>query len=258
MSGLNNILLIIVIILSLVMASNAGSRMRQKTIYGSIILLASVVLLGSVNPILEHFDQSAQQTTGVNLSDIKCRRILEQAPNPPFVKIMGKAANTVESVQFIDNNQNMVESGVGTGGTDFSFQCPQGTDIVGYDMNAQGNERPDSSIFGGIGPVYCQDGTIIGKGVGKVKTSRIGVAPDTMLAKFTFVDSKTMPINNTGMGYMNGGTIEQCATVCDYLKDNCGGFTYDNAKKSCGLLYAVDTTKLQPNTDGRTYQKNAL
>ena len=257
MNNLNNILLVLVIILSVIMGS-VGGIYRQRAIYASIILLVSIVMIGTAEPMMEHFDQTAQQTTGVNLGDIKCRRILEQAPNPPFNRIVGKAANTVESVQFIDVNDNMVESGVGTGGKDFSFQCPQGTDIVGYDMNAQGTERPDTSIFGGIGPVYCADGTVIGKGVGKVKTSRIGKAPDTMLSKFTFIDSKTTPIDQTAMGYMNGTTLENCAAVCDYLKDNCGGFTFDDGKKQCGLLYAVDNAKLQKDSRGRTYGKTTI
>jgi len=255
MNNLNNILLVVIIILSVVLGTTGGKLYNKHAMWASIILLVCVSLMGSVQPLLEHMDPAATAT--VNASDVKCRRILEQAPNPPFDKITGKAANTVESVQFIDNNQNMVESGVGTAGTDFNFQCPQGTNIVGYDYNSQGNERYDTSLFGGIGPAYCADGTIVGKGVGKVKTSRIGNAPDTILSKFAYVDAKTMPIDDSSMGYINGSDITNCASVCDYLKDNCGGFTYDNNNKKCGLLYNVDNAQLQANSNGRTYQKVA-
>ena len=197
----------------------------------------------------------AAAPNAINMADVKCRRILEQPPNPPFNKIVGKAANTVENVQFLDTNNNMVESGMSSQGTDFNFQCPDGTNIVGYDLNNQGKERPDTSIFGGLGPIYCADGTIIGSGVGKAKSSMVGQKPQTNLSKFTYVDSKVLPFDDSMMGTLNESSLDQCAFVCDFLKDSCGGFTYSTADKKCGLAYSVDKTRLQPGTSGRTYMK---
>ena len=195
------------------------------------------------------------QQQQVAVADNKCRRVVEQAPNPSFNKILGKAAKTVENVQFIDTNNCILESGTSSQGVDFNFQCPDGMSIVGYDINDQGKERSDTSIFGGLGPVYCADGTIIGSGVGKVKSSTVGQKPQTNLSKFTYVDSKVLPFDNNMMGTLNESTLDQCASVCDFLKDSCGGFTYNTADKKCGLAYSVDKTRLQQGTSGRTYMK---
>jgi hypothetical protein len=181
--------------------------------------------------------------------------VLKQAPNPPFNKIVGKATNTIDNVLFYDNNNNIMESGTSNKGNEFNFQCPDGQNIAGYDFNNEGKDPVDTSIFGGIGPVYCVDGTIVGSSVGKASDATLGSKPQTNLSKFNYVDNKVLPFDNTMLGTVNESSPDQCAFVCDYLKDNCGGFTYSNSDKKCGLVYSVDKTKLVNGSNGRTYMK---
>jgi hypothetical protein len=181
--------------------------------------------------------------------------VLKGAPNPPFNKIMGKVTNTIENVLFYDNNNNIMESGSSNKGNEFSFQCPDGQNIAGYAYNNEGRDPVDTSIFGGMGPVYCVDGTIVGTSVGKASNATAGSKPQTNLSKFNYVDNKVLPFDNNMLGMVNESSPDQCAFVCDYLKDNCGGFTYSNSDKKCGLVYSVDKTKLVNGSNGRTYMK---
>jgi len=182
-------------------------------------------------------------------------RTIDQPPNPPFIKVSGKASKTVNNVKFTDANKNILQSGINNDGTEFNYQCPEGTNIVGYDLNTEGSGQQNTSILGGFGPVYCADGTVIGNSVGKPKSGTIGQKPQTNLSKFTFVDNKVLAFDNSMMGTVNDSSLEQCAFVCDYLKENCGGFTYSETDKKCGLTYIVDNNKLQQNSKGRTYMK---
>ena len=182
-------------------------------------------------------------------------RTIDQPPNPPFTNVSGKASKTVNSIKFTDANKNILQSGINNDGTEFNYQCPEGTNIVGYDLNTEGSGQQNTSILGGFGPVYCADGTIIGNSVGKPKSGTIGEKPQTNLSKFNFVDNKVLAFDNSMMGTVNDSSLEQCAFVCDYLKDNCGGFTYSETDKKCGLTYIVDSNKLQQNSKGRTYMK---
>jgi len=99
---------------------------------------------------------------------------ITEAPNPPFKKIVGKSDKTIESVKFYDMNNKVLESGTSSKGTEFSYQCPNNSNIVGYRFNNQGNERDDTSMLGGLGPVYCADGTILDNVVGKEQNSSLG------------------------------------------------------------------------------------
>ena len=58
-------------------------------------------------------------------------------------------------------------------------------------------------------------------------------------------------------GAINETSLNQCASVCNFLKDSCGGFSYDNNNKTCGLASAIDRAKIVPQSGGRTYQKAA-
>lgn len=216
---------------------------------------AQSVVQPQAQPMPQPQPQPSKAAQGVGMADIKCRRILEQPPNPPFNTIAGRYANTIESIQFRDANNNMVESGMSQQGKEFSYQCPDGTNIVGYDINNQGKERPDTSIFGGFGPVYCADGTVVGTGLGKEKTQTIGQRPQTELSGYSLVDGNQLAFDDSLMGKINESNLEQCAYVCNFLKDSCGGFTYDNGNKTCGLAYSIDRAKIRPKTGGRTYQK---
>ena len=112
---------------------------------------------------------------GENLPTIT---MITESPNPPFKKIVGRSDKTVESVKFYDMNNKVLESGTSSRGTEFSYQCPNNSNIVGYRFNNQGNERDDTSMLGGLGPVYCADGTILDNVVGKQqnKLKRPGLA----------------------------------------------------------------------------------
>ena len=104
---------------------------------------------------------------------------ITEAPNPPFKKIVGRSDKTVESVKFYDMNNKVLESGSSSRGTEFSYQCPNDSNIVGYRFNNQGNERDDTSMLGGLGPVYCADGTILDNVVGKPQNNSLGEIPQT-------------------------------------------------------------------------------
>jgi len=100
--------------------------------------------------------------------------VFQQAPNPPFNKILGFADKTVESVKFYDINNNVLTSGKSEKGKEFNFQCANNGKIVGYKFNNEGNERDDTSILGGLGPVYCADGSILDTTVGKPQNTSLG------------------------------------------------------------------------------------
>lgn len=100
--------------------------------------------------------------------------VLKQPPNPPFNKIMGYADNTIESIKFYDTTNKILNSGTSQKGKEFSYECANGGNIVGYDYNSEGNARDDTSILGGLGPVYCADGSILDNVVGKQKNNTLG------------------------------------------------------------------------------------
>ena len=183
---------------------------------------------------------------------------LKKTPNPPFNLIQGSASNTINNIQFVDTNNNVFYSGSNEAGTKFSYQCPAGTNIVGYEINSEGSGEKNSSIFGGFGPVYCADGTVIGTSVGKPESQRVGKVPNTSLSNYQFVDSKSLAFDGSMLGSINDTTVKQCAGMCTMLDKKCGGFTYNNDDKKCGLVYIVDNNKLQPNSKGRTYVKHKL
>lgn len=197
-----------------------------------------------------------QSVQNISSADVRCRRFLERPPNPPFNNIVGKyGTNTIENIQFKDANNNIVESGTSQKGTDFSYKCPDGTNIVGYSINNQGKERPDTSIFGGFGPVYCADGTVVGANYGKASAQVIGEQPKTELSNYNLVDTNLIPFNDTLMGQIRESDLNQCAYLCNYLNDSCGGFSYNTGNKTCGLAYSIDSSQIIPQSGGRTYQK---
>ena len=109
-----------------------------------------------------------------NLENKKPEDVLKQPPNPPLNKIMGYADNTIESIKFYDIENKVLNSGTSQKGKEFSYECTNGGNIVGYDYNSEGNARDDTSILGGLGPVYCADGSILDNVVGKQKNNSLG------------------------------------------------------------------------------------
>ena len=133
---------------------------------------------------------TVQTPTPLGSDPTKQSNEMTAPPNPPFNKILGRADNTIESVKFYDTNNNILQSGKSQLGKEFSYECPAGSNIVGYDFNNEGNERDDSSILGGLGPVYCADGTVLNNTVGKQKNASLGQVPKLNPTNMNPVDNK--------------------------------------------------------------------
>jgi hypothetical protein len=256
-----------------------NNRTKGSILLITLLLIVSISLVVSLKPnnsssvsvppsiVMEHLENPPQplpmplevpkpQASSASNQKAQPENIeLKKTPNPPFTLIQGSASNTINNIQFVDTNNNVLYSGSNMDGTKFRYQCPSGTNIVGYEINNEGSDAKNSSIFGGFGPVYCADGTVIGSSVGKPQSQRVGQVPTTSLSSYQFVDSKSLAFDGSMMGTINDTNVEQCASMCTMLKDKCGGFTYNNDDKKCGLAYLIDSNKLQPNSNGRTYMK---
>lgn len=252
-----------------------NNRTKGSILLLTLLLIVSISLVVSLKPAegsrisitLEHLENPVpqrplpmplevakpQSASASNRSSEPQNIELKKTPNPPFNLVQGSASNTINNIQFVDNNDNVLYSGSNVEGTKFSYQCPTGTNIVGYEINTEGSGEKNTSIFGGFGPVYCADGTVIGSSVGKPESQRVGQAPRTALSNYQFVDNKTLAFDGSMLGTINDSNVEQCAQMCNMFDKRCGGFTFSNDDKKCGLVYLVDNKKLQPNSNGRTY-----
>jgi len=264
-----------------VWVSIRNNRTKGSILLLTLLLIVSISLVVSLKPnnssprisiTLEHLENPApaqplpmplevakpESASASNKSSEPQNIELKQTPNPPFNLVQGSASNTINNIQFVDNNNNVLYSGSSVEGTKFSYQCPTGTNIVGYEINTEGSGEKNTSIFGGFGPVYCADGTVIGTSVGKPQSQRVGQAPRTALSTYQFVDNKSLAFDGSMLGTINDANVEQCAQMCTMFDKKCGGFTFNDDDKKCGLVYLVDNKKLQPNSKGRTYVRPEL
>jgi hypothetical protein len=223
-----------------------------------------------VNKPLESID-------GADISDQSCKIILTKPPAPVFKKITGRASSEyIDQIKFEDVNNLVSESGVSTQGTSFAFECPNGSKIVGYDYNNDpkvDNKIIDSaSIFGGIGPVYCSDGSRIQKKYGKEKTQTIGRRP-VGLGFSTYDYVLPVGFNNTYgssvTGSIQGVNVDICGKVCSAMGKACNSTSYIGANNDDGNCFfsknvldeSFKGTDAEPNTtmiakDARIYAKS--
>lgn len=174
-----------------------------------------------------------------------CKYVLDAPPKPPFNKITGRftEGKYIDQVKFTDHNNTTSESGVSTAGVDFTFECPNGSQILGYDMNADpkdGQTKIDSvSIFGGIGPVYCTDGSRIPKKYGKETNQTIGQKPRTPFSTYDYA----LPVGYDDtlgtdvVGSVRNVSVDTCAKVCSVMDKRCGSTSFIGANNTSGNCF---------------------
>jgi hypothetical protein len=99
-----------------------------------------------------------------------------------------------------------------------------------------------------MGPIYCSDGTVIKKKVGKETDSKVGQIPDSIYNKFDYQANMFRTDDNVGI--FNNITSENCASICNVV-DKCVSFSYNDNK--CTLYNNNNTTNLK--NGGKTYNK---
>ncbi len=177
-------------------------------------------------------------------------RIIEESkiPESKITKISGKYSNAgIEKIEIIDQNNPTVFSGTNDTGSEFTYQCPDNGYIIGYDYSINKSNQ-GSSIFAGMGPIYCSDGTVIKKKVGKETDSKVGQIPDSIYNKFDYQANMFRTDDNVGI--FNNITSENCASICNVV-DKCVSFSYNDNK--CTLYNNNNTTNLK--NGGKTYNK---
>ena len=203
-----------------------------------------------------------------------CKYVLDVPPKPVFSKITGRftEGKYIDQIKFTDQNNTTSESGVSTAGSEFTFLCPNGSQIVAYDINSDpkdGQTKIDSvSIFGGIGPVYCSDGSRIPKKYGKDTNQTIGSKAKTVLSPYDYAlpvgyDEK---LGTQVIGNIKDVDVETCARVCTAMgtsvcqstsfigandKGNC---FFSKSKLEDSFLNAADKPKVT-STGARIYNK---
>ena len=204
----------------------------------------------------------------------KCKYVLDAPPKPVFNKISGRftEGKYIDQIKFTDQNDTTSESGVSTQGKEFTFVCPNGSQIVGYDINSDpkdGQTKIDSvSIFGGIGPVYCSDGSRIPKKYGKDTNQTIGQKAKTVLSTYDY----TLPVGydeklgTQVIGSIRDVNVDTCAKVCTAMGLSCYSTSFigaNNDKGNCFFSQAkVEDTILNDaskpkvtSTGARVYNK---
>jgi hypothetical protein len=222
----------------------------------------------NVATIKTEYNRRFADTEGVDASDQACKLILKFPPAPSFNTITGKASNNVINQIKFEWNGVVSESGVGTEGTNFTYKCPNESHIVAYDYNndpkVDGNIIDSASIFGGIGPVYCSDGSRIKNTYGKPKTQTINKRPTgTGLSTYDYLldtgFDETLP-GSTYTGSVKGVSADTCGRVCSAMKDACRTTSFNGANKDNGNCYfsknAFDSSFTGTNIkDSRIYVK---
>jgi hypothetical protein len=175
----------------------------------------------------------------------KCKYVLDAPPKPVFSKIAGRftEGKYIDQIRFTDQNDTTSESGVSTQGKEFTFVCPNGSQIVGYDINSDpkdGQTKIDSvSIFGGIGPVYCSDGSRIPKKYGKDTNQTIGQKAKTPLSTYDY----TLPVGydeklgTQVIGSIRDVNVDTCAKVCTAMGLSCYSTSFIGANNDKGNCF---------------------
>jgi len=201
------------------------------------------ILKSIVNDIV-NVNNIFEKNIALNLDIIKQSKI----PESKITKISGKfTSNGIEKIEIIDANNPPVFSGTNDNGTDFSYECPDNSYIIGYDYGINKN-NPGSSIFSGLGPIYCSDGTIIKKKVGKESDTKLGKTVDNIYNKFDY--QSNMIRTDANMGVFDNVSSENCATICSIV-DKCESFSFNENK--CTIYNNNNINNLKKG--GKTYNK---
>lgn len=231
-----------------------------------------VTLDDNLNLIKIQYTTRFADTEGVDASDQACKLILKFPPAPSFNKISGRASdNVIDQIKFENLDGLVSESGVSSGGTEFTYKCPNGSKIVAYDYNNDpkvDNKIIDSaSIFGGIGPVYCSDGSRLSKTWGKTKSQTISRRPaDTGLSTYDYIlpngFDDTLPGDSLS-GSIKGVNVDTCGKVCTAMGQSCNTTSFVGANNDNGNCYfsrnrldnSFNGTEIK---DSRIYAKEIL
>lgn len=198
--------------------------------------------------IKAEYSRRFSESEGIDSSDQTCKILLTKPPAPSFKKISGRAsAGVIDHIKFENLDGIVSESGVSNAGTEFSFTCPNDTKIIAYDYNndpkVNGTLSDSVSIFGGIGPVYCSDGSRINKILGKSKTQTISKRPTTLgLSKYDFLlptgfDDKDPKVKESISGTIKGVSSDTCGRVCDAMGSVCNTTSFNGADNRNGICY---------------------
>jgi hypothetical protein len=200
--------------------------------------------LSSISSNINSINSILQTNIDLNTNIIKQSKI----PESKITKISGKfTSNGIEKIQIVDTNNPTVYSGTNDTGEEFSYECPDNGYIIGYDYGIN-KTNPGSSIFSGIGPIYCSDGTVIKKKIGKGTDTKIGSIPQTIYNKFDY--QTNMIRTDDSMGIFKNVNSENCATICSYV-DKCKSFSFND--NICTIYNNNSNNNLKKG--GKTYNK---
>lgn len=213
---------------------------------------------------------------GVDSSDQTCKILLTNPPAPAFKEISGKASTgVVNHIKFENESGIVSESGVSSDGDKFSIRCPNDTTIVAYDYilskGFNGATKDDSvSIFGGIGPVYCSDGSRIKEKYGKnsdqsIKRRPVGLGLSTydyIPTGFGF-DDNNATLKEQITGSIKGVSSDVCGHVCTAMENACISHSFNGLDHTNGTCFftktPVDKTTQGVNlVDSRVYTKGQV
>lgn len=223
--------------------------------------------------IKAEYSRRFSSTEGIDSSDQTCKILLTKPPAPAFKKISGKySTGVVGHIKFENLDGLVSESGVSTDGTEFTFTCPNNTKIVAYDYilsdGKNGDVKDDSvSIFGGIGPVYCSDGSRINDIKGKSKDKTISSRPKNLgLSKYDYLlptgfDDKDPQVKDSINGSIMGVSSDTCGHVCNAMGSVCNTASFngpDNKNGTCFFSSSVLNKTFTGTAikDSRVYVKN--
>ena len=207
-----------------------------------LILFLAIVLM---NPSMEGFDGT-------------CKTYMKEPAIPPISKMNGKYTNNnVQNAKFEMADGKTLYSGWNSDGVDFQYSCPENQPIVAYDYNSE-RSGEGTSIYGGIGPVYCRDGSVISTTFGKKSNATVGIKnKDSILSQFSLVGNNMIinPVDKS-LGQINKISLNDCSTICNRF-DICGGFSYNNDNQQCVLETTVDKNRIVSG-NGRIYSKQPI
>ena len=226
----------------------------EKLSANNITIIKSIEEMIKKNPNLSSLNSLVSNITTINAvlqTNIDLNtKIVKQSkiPESRITKISGKfTSNGIEKIEILDTNNPTVYSGTNDIGTEFSYECPDNSYIIGYDYGIN-KTNVGSSIFSGLGPIYCSDGTVIKKKIGKEIDTKVGIIPDSVYSKFDY--QTNMIRTDDTMGVFNNVSSENCATICSFV-DKCESFSFNDNK--CTIYNNNNNKNLQKG--GKTYNK---
>lgn len=226
----------------------------EKLAANNITIIKSIEEMIKKNPNLSSLNSVVSNIITINAVfqtniDLNTKIVKEsKIPESKITKISGKfTSNGIEKIEILDANNPTVYSGTNDIGTEFSYECPDNSYIIGYDYGIN-KTNTGSSIFSGLGPIYCSDGTVIKKKIGKDTDTKVGIIPKTIYSQFDY--QTNMIRTDDTMGVFNNVSSENCATICSFV-DKCESFSFNDNK--CTIYNNNNNKNLQKG--GKTYNK---